>query len=279
MSLDKRTGFIQVQGGQLYYEAAGEGPAVVLIHAGVADVRMWRYQFPDFAQSHTVIAYDTRGFGRSTTQSVPFSNRQDLIAVLDHFQVSRAAVMGVSRGGQIAIDFSVEFPQRVAALLPVAAGLSGYEHTFASTPRDEMERTTFEQMEKLWEQKDFTQFSELGVQVWGDGIGQPAGRMPAEPRNLLSQMTYANNTRQDGEPTPQPLQPPAAERLGEIHCPTLILHGDLDVSAMGIIASRLEQGIAGARRILYPGVAHMLSMEIPERFNQDVLAFLESIKW
>jgi pimeloyl-ACP methyl ester carboxylesterase len=279
MSTSTRTGFIPVQGGELYYEVAGEGSAVVLLHAGVADLRMWQYQFPDFSRSHFTIAFDARGYGRSSTESVSFSNRQDVLAVMDYLQINRAAVIGVSRGGQIAIDFTLEFPQRVAALLPVAAGLSGFEYTPTGSAREQVEWALNEQMEKLFQQGDFTALAQMETQYWGDGILQPDGRMPAGPRRLLAEMTLNNHLRKDGDATPQPLQPPAAPRLGEIHCPTLILHGDLDESLIETFAIYMEERISGARRILYPGVAHMLSMEIPEKFNQDVLAFLSTIHW
>ena len=270
-------GYFPVQGGELYYETAGHGPAVVLIHAGVADLRMWQPQMAVFAEHYYTICFDSRGYGRSRTQSVPFSNRLDLLALLDALQVEQAVLVGNSRGGQVAIDFTLEYPARVAGLIPVAAGLSGYEHHPSDSPKAQAEVAAFAQMENLWEQKDFEQLADLEVQIWGDGLLQPAGRMELAARQLLSHMIRQNYQHQDGEAIPQPLQPPAINRLDEIHCPALVLHGDLDSSAIETIAILLEQKIPKAQRILYPGVAHMVSMEAPERFNYDVLAFLAQI--
>src|SRR3989304_1406543 len=121
-----QTGFVDVEGARLYYETAGTGRYLVLIHAGVADSRMWDDQFLVFADRFHVVRYDTRGFGRSKTEDGPFSNRQDLRELLRHLGIGRSSLCGASRAGQIAIDFTLEYPEMVEALVPVAAGISGY---------------------------------------------------------------------------------------------------------------------------------------------------------
>src|SRR3954452_13390448 len=109
-------GNIEVPGGTLYAEADGEGPAVVFIHAGVAHLRMWDEQVVALRDAYRVIRYDTRGFGRSRVEDVPYSNVADVAAVMDHFDVSAAHVVGLSRGGQIALDFAVNQPARAKSL-------------------------------------------------------------------------------------------------------------------------------------------------------------------
>src|SRR5205823_1427581 len=159
-------GYLDVEGGKLYYEVAGQGHPLVLIHAGVADCTMWDEQIEPFSRRYRVIRYDTRGFGRTTTEDVSFSNRQDLFDLLRHLDVDRAYVLGISRGGQIAIDFTLEHPEMVDALIPVAAGLSGYQGE-----SNEEEMQLFNKMEELWEKKDFTSLTDLEVRVWVDGFG------------------------------------------------------------------------------------------------------------
>ena len=114
-------------GAQLYFEAEGEGSPVVMIHAGVAHLRMWDAQVAAWRDRHRVIRYDTRGFGRTLTKDVPYSNRADLAAVMDHFGLEQAHVVGISRGSMIALDFAVENPERVKSLVWVAGGLRGFE--------------------------------------------------------------------------------------------------------------------------------------------------------
>jgi len=113
-------GFTDVPAGRLYYEVEGEGPPLTLVHAGVAHLRMWDLQAADWAERYRVIRYDTRGFGRTQCEDVPYSNRADLAALLDHLGVSRTHLLGASRGGTIAIDFTLEHPARVASLIAVA---------------------------------------------------------------------------------------------------------------------------------------------------------------
>jgi 3-oxoadipate enol-lactonase len=76
------SGFVETNGGRIYYEVDGDGEPVVLIHAGIANLRMWDGQVPALADRYRVIRYDTRGFGRTETEDVPFSNRDDITAVL-----------------------------------------------------------------------------------------------------------------------------------------------------------------------------------------------------
>src|SRR5690349_8638123 len=115
MTTDTQTtrDYLPVEGGQLYYEVTGAGHPLVLIHAGVADLRQWDEQVAAFAPHYRVIRYDTRGFGKTRTEPVAFSNRQDLYELLTHLGVEKAYLIGNSRGGQIAFDFTLEHPEMV----------------------------------------------------------------------------------------------------------------------------------------------------------------------
>ncbi len=270
------SGYAPVENGELYYEVAGDGYPLLLIHAGVADRRMWDDQFATFAGRFRVIRYDTRGYGMSRTQHTSFSNRQDVADLLRHLGVARAHVIGVSRGGQIAVDFTLEYPAMVSALIPTAAGLGGYEEQ--PIEAEATLNRMFEEMEAAWEAKEWERLVEMEVQVWVDGPGQPAGRAPAAVREKVRAMCLNNYRSQTVEPTARPLDPSAYGRLGEIATPTLVLIGDLDVPACVRIADRLTQGIPGARKVLFPGVAHMIPMEAPEAFNREVLAFLAALR-
>lgn len=263
------TGFVEVEGGRLYYEAAGAGQPLVLVHAGVADCRMWDEQFSAFAQSYRVIRYDARGFGKTTSEDVSFSNRQDIVDLLRHLGIERTAILGLSRGGQIAIDFTLEHPEMVTALIAVAAGVSGFEG-----PATEAEKPLFAEYERLEAAKDYDTLTEFEVRVWADGPNQPAGRADASVRERLREM-IANNYRLHHEQTqPRVLEPPAVNRLGEIKAPTLVIWGDIDFSDVGAAMTLLADSVSGAQRVVFPGVAHMVNMEQPERFNAVVLDFL-----
>src|SRR5437879_2559353 len=110
-------GYAEVDGGRLYYETSGDGPAMVLIHAGFLDSRMWDPQIPVFSESHVVIRYDVRGFGGSDVARNKYSDYKDLRGLLAHLSVKTASLVGVSNGGRIASDFAVEHPSMVDHLV------------------------------------------------------------------------------------------------------------------------------------------------------------------
>jgi pimeloyl-ACP methyl ester carboxylesterase len=269
---DGTFGMLEAQGGPLYYEVEGEGHPLVLIHAGVADNTMWDEQLDTFARHYRVIRYDTRGFGKTPNTEKDFSNRQDLYDLLEHLSVERAYVMGVSRGGQIAIDFTLEHPEKVAALIPVASGMSGFDGqpTYA-------EMAIFTQMEEAWEKKEFDRLADLEVAFWADGPGQLEGRAAQDVRERVRAMCLSNYAVPESTGKPIVLDPPAAGRLNEIKVPTLVVVGDLDASGVLQVADVLEKEIQGAKKVVIPGTAHMLSMEQPERFSKIVLDFLAEL--
>jgi 3-oxoadipate enol-lactonase len=275
-TIHSTSGFAPVHNGKLFYEVAGTGPVVLFIHAGVADHRMWDNQFELFSEDHRVIRYDTRGYGKSHTETTEFSNRQDIINLFDHLGVDKATVIGVSRGGQIAIDFTLEHPERVSALVPVASGLGGYEYQPDDSEHARRENDIFTHMDELWEKKAFDELAELEVHVWADGPVQPHGRAPDHIRDYMHQVVRENYIRQEGEVTVITLAPPAASRLSEIHVPTLILVGEYDTLGTLATANKLERDIPEARKVVFHDTAHMLPMEQPAQFNEMVLAFLKS---
>ena len=268
------TGFVQVNNGQLYYEVAGSGKPILFIHAGVADCTMWDEQFALFSQAYRVIRYDTRGFGKSCTETTEFSNRQDILDLFDHLGIDRACVIGISRGGQIAIDFTLEHPERVSALVAVAAGISGFVYQPDDSEKSRREFELFTHADELWEHNAFDELADLEVHVWADGPTQPVGRASTRLRQYIHKIVRSNYTRQDGKATPIQLNPPAAGRLGEIQVPALVLVGEYDTSGTLAAADKLASDIPHAHKVVFPRAAHLLPMEQPAQFNQVVLGFL-----
>ena len=265
-------GFVPVPGGRIWAQAAGNGPGVVLVHAGIADARMWDPQWDALAAEHRVVRYETRGFGRTETDDVEFSDRADLVAVMGAVGVDRAVVVGCSRGGSIELDAAIEYPDRFDGLVWVCGGLSGLE--IADTP--EM-LALGEREEALYEARDWAGQADLDIEIWVDGIGQPAGRAPESVRRLVRQMCLDTSLQEKVEGRPIALDPPAVGRLGEIDVPLLAIVGELDLPPVAIAADALVEGVAGARRIDVPGVAHLPSLERPEWFIETLLAFLAEI--
>jgi 3-oxoadipate enol-lactonase len=265
-------GFVPVPGGRLWAQAAGEGTGVVLVHAGIADARMWDPQWEALAARHRVVRYDTRGYGRTDGADVEFSNRADLVAVMDATGVERAALVGCSRGASIAVDTALEFPRRVEALVWVCGSQRGFEAD--ETPE---ETAAGQRMDELWAAKDWEALADLEVAVWVDGVGQPAGRAPARVRELVRRMCLETHLQEKPEGRSIPLDPPAVGRLGEIRVPMQVIAGELDTLGTRQAAALLADRVAGARRIDLPGVAHLPSLERPAWFTDTLLGFLAEI--
>ena len=175
--MTNQTGFLETNGARIYYEVDGRGEPVVLIHAGVANLRMWDDQAAALGDAYRVIRYDTRGYGRTETDAVAFSNRADLAALLDHLGEQSAHVVGLSRGGQIALDFTLEFPDRVRSLVVAAGGIGGHESP------DDADASVFEEPDRMLEAKDWEGDLRMGDRLLGRWTGPARGpRRPRDPR-------------------------------------------------------------------------------------------------
>jgi 3-oxoadipate enol-lactonase len=268
MEADK-PGYAPVENGELYYEVTGQGPAMLFIHAGVADHTMWEAQVEEFSRDHTVVTFDCRGFGQSRTQDTTFSNRQDIADLMSHLRIEKAVILGCSRGGQIALDFAIERPEKTSGLVWVCGGVSGMDAEM--TPE---ENAWFGRLEELWGAHDWEKLSDLETLTWTNGIGQPEDRTPPELRERVRRWIYDAYTRKDGESTPRVMDPPAAGRLDQMMCPVLILIGDLDTSSTRAAADLLASSVPQARKVVFNNAAHLPNLEQPAEFNETVRSFL-----
>lgn len=269
--MQTQTGFAPINGAQLYYEGAGAGKPLILLHAGVADSRMWDEQFAIFAQTFRTLHYDLRGFGRSAMPAGQFSHHDDVAGLLDFLQVDRAIVLGISFGGKVAIDFALAYPQRVTALVLGASTVGG-------TQPSERIFQFWEEEETAVEQGDLETAVELNLQLWVDGPFRQPDEVNADVRQKVGQMQreiFQMDVPEDVEELR--LEPAANGRLAEINTPTLVLVGDLDLPETVEQAKWLAEQIPNAQYAVIPGVAHMLNMEKPTLFNQRVLDFLSDL--
>ena len=263
------SGILEIEGARIAYEDEGGGPAVLLIHGGLGDRRMWDAQSQAFAGRYRVIRYDTRGWGQTQTDDVEYVDAADAVAVLDHVGVDAAHVVGQSRGGSIALDLVLAYPDRARSLLSVAGGIHGFE-----APRPpESSPAPFEEMERLWEAKDWEALAELETRVWVDGWGQPTTRVDPELRARVREWILGGYRAETPWGKPQALEPPAAARLGEVDVPTLVMIGDVDEAGGVAAGHHLAASVRGARSVVFPGVAHMIHLEEPDRFNDLALQF------
>jgi pimeloyl-ACP methyl ester carboxylesterase len=121
------TGFADVNGTRLYYEVAGSGAPLVLMHGFSLDTRMWEPQWEPLLQRHQVLRYDLRGFGRSAPpRGAPYLHHEDLKALLDRLGIVSPALLGHSTGGSVALDFAVSYPDATRALVLFGSIAGGF---------------------------------------------------------------------------------------------------------------------------------------------------------
>lgn len=265
------SGFAEVNGTRLYYEVAGSGQPLVMIHAGIADRRLWDEQWQVFAERYTVIRYDMRGFGQSEVPEGTFSHHDDLYALLGWLGIDQAYLMGCSRGGSTAIDVALEHPELVTALIVVCSGPGGTPDDGSPPPRQ------WNEIASSFKAGDFQRASELEVQVWVDGPNRTPEQVERRVRDLVHEMNLIalqNEAAAEGKSEEQALEPPAYDRLGEIRVPTLIIAGDQDQPHVVAAANLMEGRIVGAQKVVMHGTAHVPSLEQPAEFNRIVLDFL-----
>ena len=236
---------VDVPGGRLRVADDGTGPPIVLLHAGVADLRAWDAMVaPLVAAGYRAVRPDTRGYGASTTEDVAFSLEADVIAVFDALGITRAALVGNSRGGMTAFDTAIAFPDRVVAVVGVGAGLGGFDG--GGTPEEMAINQEYEKVDAA-DPFDADALTEFEAGVWLDGPGQPSGRVDAALRAAFIEMARPLNEPGRVRGQRIALDLPANDRLSELRCPVLAIAGALDFSEVTATAERLASAAPDAR--------------------------------
>jgi pimeloyl-ACP methyl ester carboxylesterase len=253
----------------MYCEKVGEGTPVVLLHAGVADSRMWDVQFRELAKYHCVVRCDLRGFGRSRKAPGEFSHFSDVAALLTQLGIDNATVIGASFGGSVAIDLTLESSNMVERLVLAAPALGGYQF------KSEEMLAFFAAEEESLSNGNIAAASELNLKVWVDGFGRDSDRNRDDVRVLVNVMLndiFSKPAVDDAREIE--LTPPALDRLNEITVPTLVLVGENDVPEFQVIAKLISERIRNAQHAVVPGAAHLINLEKPQQFMAAVANFL-----
>lgn len=263
---------VLLDGAELHVDVTGNGDALLLIHAGVADSRMWDRQVEEFSKEYRVIRCDLRGFGRSRMSVGAFAYHDDIAALLRHLDVERATVIGASFGGSVALDFALAYADMVNALVLVSPAVGGYEFESSQV------LAFFTAEDDALERGDVEAATELNLKMWVDGPNRSAGAVSGEIRELVRDMQMNIFSQPDVENVEvRELYPPAVGRLHELKIPTLVIVGEKDVAEFQGISRRIARNVSNAKHVVMSGVAHLPSMEKPEEFNRIVREFLERI--
>jgi pimeloyl-ACP methyl ester carboxylesterase len=251
---------------------AGDGVAVVFLHAGVCDHRMWLEQVAATAEAgFHAIAYDRRGFGEATSPDEPFSHLEDLEALLDALDIHAAVLVGCSMGGGLAIDFALAHPGRTIGLVLVGTALTGGDTVFSGN--DEQIEAALADAE---ERGDPEAQNLVDAHAWLDGPRSENGRVKGDVRTLFFDMNRKALTKEPHLTQEEP-RPSAAGRIAEIAAPVLLLAGDLDFNYILTRHEQLSEELPNAFATLLEGTAHLPNLERPDLFNPLLVEFLDTV--
>jgi pimeloyl-ACP methyl ester carboxylesterase len=263
-----RSGFTQLNRSRLYYETAGAGQPVVLIHGNVGDRRHWDRQFAVLAKEFRVIRYDVRGYGRSSLpqEDAQYADHEDLAALLDHLGVRAAHLVGWSMGSGVAINFALAFPERTLSLTSVGSWVDGYSSAAAKALYADLANVGVMAREggRAAALEAFMKADFFESTVRDAAAGEHFRSVAAD----YSFWAFSQRDPRRG------LDPPAAQRISELRAPTLIMVGEHDIPACLEIAQELDESVRDSTRIVVPGAGHLLQMEKPEEFNEHLVGFL-----
>jgi pimeloyl-ACP methyl ester carboxylesterase len=263
------TAVLPLPGAGLAYEVTGEGPAVVLVHGFGLDMRMWDPQVEHLAARFRVVRYDCRGFGASGPfdPAVPYTHAGDLVALLDHLAIGRAALAGLSFGGRVVLQTALAAPARVSGLVLLDAVLDGV----------------------AWDPPSADALDELARRVQAGGV--PAGRAawlahplfaaarqrPDLAGRLAAMVAGYPGQHWLGQDPQRPVRPRPFDALEDVAAPTLVAVGDRDVPGFQAMSAVLAGRIPGAEYHVVAGAGHMANMEQPAAVNELLTRFLAGL--
>jgi 3-oxoadipate enol-lactonase len=254
------SGIVPVEGGQLSYEVAGDGPEIVLLHGFSFDMRCWEPQFAALADQYRVVRYDLRGFGKSSLPEGQYDHCADLSALLDHLEIERPMLLGLSLGANIALRYAILHPQRVAGLALASPGLPGHvwrEERPPDAAREHARLHGVEAAREFWLNHPFL---------------ASLGDYP-KARSAVREMVEDYSGFHWRGPDPQAPAEPFHDKLHMVAAPTLVLSGDRDANGYREIARVVSDRIPRARLMTFAHCGHMLNLEDPAAFNAAVIDF------
>ncbi|HWJ76225.1 MAG TPA: alpha/beta hydrolase [Kaistia sp.] len=233
-------GFAAVNGVKIWYGIYNpKGPdPVILLHGGLGSSVDWRNQIPALVGKHKVIVADSRGQGRSTRAGQPISYdlmMSDVLALMDHLKIKKAAFAGWSDGGIIALDIAIHHPDRISKLFTYGANFNP---------------------DGLIADPGATMMSSFRVRV---------ASLVDEHAQTIRDVTEMWNEEPDFTP----------EQLGSIHIPTMIADGAHEEAIKPEHTRELAEMIPGAELAILPNVGHSGLLEDPADFNKLLVGFLD----
>ena len=270
------SGYVKVGKLQVYYERAGHGPAVVLLHAGLQDHTMWEPQVKVLSAKYDVITPDLPFHGLTTGNDTSVLAKDVVKALLDELHIQKAFIVGLSMGSSVAEDFIIAYPKRVRKAVLMSAGINGYDkiHNIDSVSSD-----WYYRFQRALNLHDTALAALEFTKAWAQGVYRASDSLKAPVSQFVYRTTLDNLRihKMAGSPLLEN-HPPAMERIISIRLPVLVIDGDQDLPYIGVTSLYLDKRIRLAHRVTIKGAAHMLNMEKPKEVNQLLLKFFAGTK-
>lgn len=256
-----RTGEISLR-----YRDEGEGPAVVFLHGWTLDLELWDPQAAALCDSMRVLRFDRRGFGRSGGTPDARADAGDLVALLDHLQVGRAAVVGMSQGARAALAAALSVPHRVTALV-----LDGPPDCFSAGDAEADADLAMEPFRALVRDRGMDAFR----RAWR---AHPLMRLctdDAVAQAALDRMLARYPGRDLTGPAPAAAAAVDAASLARLTKPVLIVSGQHDTPARLRAANALARALPSAEHCRIAGAGHLANLDNHAAYNDSLRAFLQ----
>lgn len=270
--------FAEVENGRLYYEISGKGRWLVLIHGVWATHEWWRWQVPGLSQTYKVLSLDVRGHGQSSKLERAYhvdGLTQDLEALFQEVGVDEVALVGWSMGGMISMQYYLNYPSKVKALVLIAsrAQKSPKLNPLKIRLRNIQSRLNLIVSSVL----DYKGYSSL---TYEDQLHQEVKSMlsPATPSEVIDWVMtdLINNPRENFLEVAKSIWDwEARGRLKFINVPTLIIVGDKDNRTPPRFSYLMHEKIPQARLFIILNQGHCLPLECPEIVNSEIIRFLK----
>jgi 3-oxoadipate enol-lactonase len=258
---------IEVDGGTVWADdSGGDGRPLVLLHPGVGDSRIWDPVLPALAEKYRVIRYDARGFGQSPAPTVKHSLLRDLISVLGHYDIERAAIVGCSQGGATALGFALDHPERVPALVLLCPGITGFPFGEDDPGEDD---ALFQEYRRAEAAQDVEAMARITQSIWGQ-----AGATPDAMEQFRSASRAALRIGELEEEDPA-----VFDRLGQISVPSSLMVGDADFPPTVLANKAAAATIPGCELVLVHGMDHLPPLREPQLVLDTITDTLARASW
>jgi 3-oxoadipate enol-lactonase len=262
--IEKHTGYLNVGDSKIYYEECGSGPAVILLHDGLLHSVTWNAEWEPLCRKYHAVRYDRRGYGKSDLPKSPFSPTEDLAALLAHLNIAHAVLIGNSSGSALAIDFALAHPEMVEGLFLLGPVVNGMDLSAAFEERakknnEPLERGDVRAAAENWSKDPY---------ILGEGHEAARKKLYDELADNPQNLKYTGEFQIKDSP-------PANSRLAEIHAPTVILVGELDISDVHAQAGAIEAAIPGAQRDVIVNAGHLIQLEQPDILLERIDRFVD----